>query len=52
MSSSDPVRNSQVWESARQRAAYASGGLQQVVDTLLKETRADTDLHATAVLGN
>jgi glutamate---cysteine ligase / carboxylate-amine ligase len=37
---------------ARQRAAYASGGLQEVVDTLLKETRADTDLHATAVLGN
>jgi glutamate---cysteine ligase / carboxylate-amine ligase len=37
---------------ARQRAAYASGGLQEVVDTLLKETRADTDLRATAVLGN
>jgi glutamate---cysteine ligase / carboxylate-amine ligase len=36
---------------ARQRAAYASGGLQEVVDTLLKETRADTDLHATAVFG-
>lgn len=31
---------------ARQRAAYASGGHQKVVDTLLKETRADTDLPA------
>jgi carboxylate-amine ligase len=31
---------------ARQRAACASGGLQKVVDTLLAETRADTDLHA------
>jgi glutamate---cysteine ligase / carboxylate-amine ligase len=28
---------------ARQRAAYASGGHQKVVDMLLKETRADTD---------
>ena len=27
---------------ARQRAAYARGGLQKVVDTLLTETRADT----------
>lgn len=31
---------------ARQRAACTSGGLQKVVDTLLEETRADTDLHA------
>ena len=31
---------------ARQRAAYASGGFQKVVDTLLAETRADTDLPA------
>ena len=31
---------------ARQREARASGGLQKVVDTLLAETRADTDLHA------
>jgi len=30
----------------RQRAACASGGFQKVVDTLLEETRADTDLHA------
>jgi glutamate---cysteine ligase / carboxylate-amine ligase len=29
---------------ARQRAAYASGGCQGVVDALLKETSADTDL--------
>ena len=28
---------------ARQRAAYAHGGLQKVVDTLLAETRANTD---------
>jgi carboxylate-amine ligase len=28
---------------ARQRAAYASGGFTKVVDTLLAETRADTD---------
>jgi carboxylate-amine ligase len=28
---------------ARQRAAYASGGPQKVIDTLLAETRADTD---------
>lgn len=31
---------------ARQRAAYASGGFAKVVDTLLAETRADTDLPA------
>jgi carboxylate-amine ligase len=31
---------------ARQRAAYASGGPQKVVDTLLRETRADTGLLA------
>jgi carboxylate-amine ligase len=30
---------------ARQRAAYASGGLQEVVDRLLKETGADTGLN-------
>jgi carboxylate-amine ligase len=33
---------------ARQRAAYARGGLQQVVDLLIKETRASTDLHLPA----
>jgi glutamate---cysteine ligase / carboxylate-amine ligase len=32
----------------RQRAAYASGGLQEVVDTLLKETSADTGVNALA----
>jgi carboxylate-amine ligase len=31
---------------ARQRAAYASGGLVKVVSMLVRETRADTDLHA------
>jgi carboxylate-amine ligase len=30
---------------ARQRAAYASGGFQKVVDTLLRETRADTGVN-------
>jgi glutamate---cysteine ligase / carboxylate-amine ligase len=36
---------------ARQRAAYASGGLQEVVDTLLKETRAGMGLHVAAGFG-
>jgi len=33
---------------ARQRAAYASGGLQEVVDVLLRETSADTGVNALA----
>jgi len=32
-----------VSSAARQRAAYARGGLEQVVDTLMEETRAGTD---------
>ncbi len=31
---------------ARQRVAYASGGLQEVVDALIKETGADTGVNA------
>jgi len=33
---------------ARQRTAYASGGLQEVVDALLRETSADTGVNALA----